>query len=112
MLRWQLLATAALTILAGVLAGAHGAMSAALGGAVSLCAGGASAVVASWGNAQSATSVVGGALRAEGVKVALVVGLLWLVLATYENVVVLAFFGSFFATILIFAMAFFVREYE
>ncbi len=112
MLRWQLVATAALAILAGLLAGAHGALSAALGGAISLCAGGASAVVASWANAQSATSVIGGALRAEGVKILLIVGLLWLVLATYDRVVVLAFFGSFFATILIFAMAFFVREYE
>jgi ATP synthase protein I len=111
-LRWQLLATAAASILAGFLAGAHGALSAALGGAVSVCAGGASAVVASWGNAQSASGVVGGALRAEGVKMALIVGLLWLVLATYDEVVVLAFFGSFFLTILIFAMAFFVREYE
>lgn len=112
MLRWQLLATAALTILAGVLAGAQGALSAALGGAVSLCAGGASAVVASWGDAQSASGVIGGALRAEGVKIALIVSLLWLVLSTYREVVVLAFFGSFFTTILIFAMAFFIREYE
>ena len=56
--------------------------------------------------------MIGGALRAEGVKIALIVALLWLVLATYEELVVLALFGSFFVTILIFAMAFFVREYE
>jgi hypothetical protein len=42
----------------------------------------------------------------------LIVGLLWLVLATYAEVVVPAFFGSFFATVLIFSMAFFVREHE
>ena len=112
MLRWQLVATVAFAVLAGLLAGAHGALSAALGGAISLCAGGASAVVASWGNAQSAPGVIGGALRAEGVKIALIVALLWLVLATYGELVVLAFFGSFFVTIVIFAMAFFVREYE
>ncbi len=112
MLRWQLLATLAFAVLAGVLAGAHGALSAALGGAISLCAGGASAVVASLGSAQSASGAVVGALRAEGVKIALIIGLLWVVLATYDGVVVPAFFGSFFVTIVIFTMAFFVREYE
>lgn len=66
--------------------------------------------MASLGNARSATSVIGGALRAEAIKIGLIVGLLWLVLATYEEVVMPALFGSFFATILIFAMAFFVRE--
>ena len=111
-LRWQLLATAALTLIAGIVAGAHGALSAALGGAVSLCAGGVSAIVASLGDKQSAGGIVTGALRAEGIKIALIVGLLWLVLATYADVVAPAFFGSFIVTILIFSMAFFVREYD
>lgn len=111
-LRWQLFTTAALTLVAGMLAGVHGALSAALGGAVSMCAGGVSAVVASLGDAQTAAGIVAGALRAEGIKIALMVGLLWLVLATYADVVAPAFFGSFIATVLIFAMAFFVREYE
>lgn len=111
-LRWQLIATVALTIVAGLLAGGHGALSAALGGAVSICAGLASAAVASMGRAQSAGEILVGALRAEGVKIGLVVVLLWLVLATYGEVVAIAFFGSFFATVLIFALAFFVREYE
>jgi ATP synthase protein I len=111
-LRWQLLATAALTLVAGLVAGVHGALSAALGGAVSMCAGGVSAVVASLGNTRSAASTVASALHAEGVKIALIVGLLWLVLATYADVVAAAFFGSFIATILIFSMAFFVREHE
>ena len=111
-LRWQLLVTAALTLLAGMVAGVDGALSAALGGAVSLCAGGVSAIVASLGDKQSAGGIVTGALRAEGVKIAVIVGLLWLVLATYADVVAPAFFGSFIATILIFSMAFFVREYD
>ena len=67
--------------------------------------------MAALGKARSALGVVSGALRAEFVKLALIVGLLWLVLETYEEVVVLAFFGTFFATVVIFAMAFFVREY-
>lgn len=111
-LRWQLIATFALTIVAGLLAGRHGALSAALGGAVSLCAGWVSAAVASMGRAQSAGGILVGALRAEGIKIGLIVVLLWLVLATYGEVVAVAFFGSFFATVLIFALAFFVREYD
>ena len=111
-LRWQLIATAVLTLSAGLLAGAHGAVSAALGGAVSICAGWASAVVAGRGKAQSAGGVLIGALRAEGVKIGLIVVLLWLVMALYEAVVVPVFFGVFLVTILIFAMAFFVRDYN
>ena len=110
-LRWQLIATAAMTLAGGILAGVDGALSAALGGAVSVFAGGVAAVVASKGKAQSAGDVLIGALMAEGVKIGLIVLLLWLVLATYEGVVAPAFFGSFLVTVLIFGMAFFVREY-
>jgi len=111
-LRWQLIATAALTLAGGILAGVDGALSAALGGAVSVCAGWVSAVVASKGKAQSAGDLLIGALMVEGVKIGLIVLLLWLVLATYDSVVAPAFFGSFIVTVLIFGMAFFVREYE
>ena len=111
-LRWQLMATAVLALAGGILAGVDGALSAALGGAVSLCAGWVSAMVASKGKAQSAGEVLVGALVAEGVKIGLIVLLLWLVLATYDGVVAPAFFGSFVATVLIFGMAFFVREYD
>lgn len=51
------------------------------------------------------------ALTAEAVKIGLIAMLLWLVLANYDGVVVPAFIGSFLVTVLIFAMAFFVREY-
>ena len=111
-LRWQLMATAVLTLAGGILAGVDGALSAALGGAVSLCTGWVSALVASKGKAQSAGEVLIGALMAEGVKLGLIVLLLWLVLAMYDSVVAPAFFGSFVATILIFGMAFFVRDYN
>ena len=110
-LRWQLLATAALTLAGGILAGGHGALSAALGGAISLCAGWVSAVVASRGKAQSAGAVLFTALRAEMVKIGLAVLLLWAVLVSYDTAVVGLLIGSFIATMLIFATAFFVREY-
>lgn len=109
-LRWQLIATAALALAAGWLAGMHGAVSAVAGGLVSISAGIAAAFVASRGDAKSAGGLVVGALRAEGVKIGLIAVLLWLVLKTYAEVVVIAFIASFLVTVLIFAMAFFVRD--
>jgi ATP synthase protein I len=110
-LGWQIAATAVLTLFAGVLAGVHGAVSAALGGSVSVCAGWASAKVAMTGTADSAGGVLVNALKAEGIKFGVIVVLLALALAFYAEVVVLALLGSFMATILIFALAFFVRDY-
>ena len=110
-LRWQVMATTGLTLIAGSLAGADGALSAALGGLVSICGGLGFAVATSLGKAESAGVTLLAAFRAEMIKIGLVVILLWLVLATYKSVVVVAFIGSFAATVLIFAMAFFVREY-
>ena len=110
-LQWQLAATAACTLAAAALAGPSGAISAAAGGAISVIAGLAAAVVASRGKAKSAGGVVAGALAAEAVKLGLAVILLWLVLVNYPEAVVAALIGTFVATMLIFAMAFFVREY-
>ena len=87
------------------------ALSAAAGGAVSIFVGLASALVASLSSAKSAGGVLAGALRAEAVKLGLALLLLWLVLANYEQTVVAVFLGAFVATMLIFSMAFFVREY-
>ena len=110
-LRWQLIATAVLALAAGTLAGAQGALSAAMGGAVSLCAGWASGMVAARGKAKSAGEVLTGALAAEAVKIGLIIVLLGAVFALYDEVVVMAFLGTFMATALIFSMAFFVREH-
>ena len=109
---WQVVATAVFALLGAVVAGVDGALSGALGGAISICAGGASAVVASMGGTRSAGGVLICALAAEGVKIGLIVILLWGVLAAYDGVVAPVFFGAFFVTILIFGMAFFVREYD
>jgi ATP synthase protein I len=100
-----------LAALAAVLAGAHGALSAALGGLVSVCAGLASAMVATR-KADSAGGVLVVALKAEAVKLGVIAVLLGMVLASYAEVVMAAFMGSFIATVLIFSMAFFVREHN
>jgi ATP synthase protein I len=110
-LRWQIVATAVLTAVAAVAAGLDGALSAALGGLISIGAGLVSAAVAALSKAESAGGVLLGALRAEGIKIGLMVILLWLVLATYRDVVALALVGSFALTALIFTMAFIVREH-
>jgi len=111
-LQWQAIATVVLALAGGFLAGFDGALSAVCGGAVSMVAGVVSAVVAARGRARSAGGVLIGALRAEAVKIGLIAVLLWLVLATYDDVVPTALFGSFVVTVLIFTMAFFVREQD
>ena len=110
-LRWQIWVTAILSLAAGLVAGVDGALSAALGGLVSVVAGTISGLVASKGRADSAGGVIVAALTAEGVKIGLIVILLWLVLMMYKSVVAVAFLGSFIITVVIFALAFFVREY-
>ena len=110
-LRWQLVATAVLALAAALLAGTHGALSSLAGGLISVTAGLAAALVASMGNTKSAGGVVVGALRAEAVKIGLAVLLLWLVLVNYAEAVIGALIATFVVTLLIFAMAFFVRDY-
>ena len=110
-LLWQLLVTAALGTAAAMLSGTSAALSAAAGGGVSIIAGLAAAFVASLSDAKSAGRVLAGALRAEAVKLGLALVLLWLVLANYEQAEVAVLLGAFVVTMLIFSMAFFVREY-
>jgi ATP synthase protein I len=109
-LLWQLAATAAMVVVGGVLAGSHGAISGAAGGTISICAGLAAAGVAARGT-KSAGGVLIGALTAEAVKIGLAALLLWLVLASYAEASVGVVLASFILTMLIFGMAFFVRDY-
>ena len=109
----QVLSTAAVTLLSAWLAGEHGAISAALGGSIGIAAGLAFAVVVARLKSRSAGEVLLVALGAEAFKVALIVLLLWLVFATYPEVVAPGLIGSFIASILIFGMALlFVRDVQ
>lgn len=107
---WQVVATVFLAVIAGLLAGIHAATSAALGGLVSVVAGLAFTMVMQSSNLQSADRTIVAALRAEAIKIGLAVILLWLVLALYKDVVIIVFIGSFIFSILVFSMAFFVRD--
>lgn len=109
-LRWQLLATAALAAISALAAGRHGAVSAALGGLVSFVAGLGFAAVASASRKDSVGLAMLAALRAEAVKIVLIVALLWVVLSVYKSVVIVAFIGTFTVTVIVFALALFVRE--
>ncbi len=53
---------------------------------------------------------LGAALRAEGAKIAVIVIQLWLVMANYKQVVMVAFIGTFTVPVIIFSMAIFVRN--
>jgi len=106
----QVLCTAAAILLSAWLAGIHGAISAALGGSIGIIAGLAFAALAARGRSGSAGEALYTALRAEAVKVVLMVVLLWIALATYRDVVAIGLVGTFIATVLIFTMAILVRE--
>jgi len=107
---WQVAVTTAIAVVAAILLGAQGAVSAAAGGAISLIAGVASALVASGRAAKSAGGILVVALKAEAVKLGLALILLWLVLANYDDAVSGALLVSFVATMLVFSMALFVRD--
>jgi ATP synthase protein I len=112
-LKWQLIATAAMAVIAGLLAGAHGVASASLGGLVNIVAGIGYALL--WGLGVKGTPSSAGLslvamFRAEAVKVVLIFGQLWLVLSIYKDIVPVAFFTAFIVTVIIFSMAFFVRD--
>ena len=109
-LKWQLAATAVAAVMAALIAGQHAAASAAAGGAVSIVAG-AAAAIAALRRAKSAGGVLAGALRAEAVRIGVALVLLWLVLSNYPQAAVGVLLATFVVTMLIFSMAFFVREY-
>ncbi len=106
----QVLCTAAATLLSAWLAGLHGAVSAALGGTIGIVSGLAFAALAARSKSRSAGEALYTALRAEAVKVVLMVLLLWIALATYRDVVAIGLIGTFIATVLIFTMAVWVRD--
>jgi F0F1-type ATP synthase assembly protein I len=113
-LKWQVIATAAVAAVAGAMAGANGALSAMLGGVINVAAGLVYGCLLGWGLGAKAIPDAGSALgamfRAEGGKVLVIVGGLWLALSTYRDLVPGAFFTAFVITVVVFSLAFFVRD--
>ena len=109
----QVLATIIIASIAAWFAGVHGAISAALGGLISIIAGLVFVLLAARNaesKGRSAGEVLFAALKAEAAKLFLAMLLLWLVLATYQEVVVVGLLGSFVVSILIFSMALFAGD--
>jgi ATP synthase protein I len=109
----QVLATIIAASIAAWFAGIHGAISAALGGLISIIAGLVFVLLAATSaesKGRSAGEALFAALKAEAAKLFLAILLLWLVLATYQEVVVVGLIGSFVVSILIFSMALFAGD--
>ena len=109
-LRWQLIVTAVLTLVALFLWGVDGGLSAALGGAVNLTAGWVFGWRVARGVARTAGEALVTMLKAEAIKVLLIIAQLGLVLRYYRDIVHVAFFATFVITVAIFAAAIAVRE--
>jgi ATP synthase protein I len=109
-LRWQLYATVVSAIIAFCWQGSHGAYSALLGGLINIAAGAVFGWIIVQGDKKTAGEALHALFRAEASKVILIVSQLWLILATYREIVLAAFFGTFFLTVILFTMAFIVRE--
>lgn len=109
-LGWQALATLGIVLIAAAVAGMHGAISAALGGATSMVAGVAAGLLLQRRKAKVAGDMIVVAISVEAVRIALMLAALWLIFAIYDKVVSGSLIAAFIVTVLIFSMAFFVRE--
>ena len=90
--------------------GFHGAWSALLGGLVNVVAGAVFGWVATRSARQTAGEATLAVLRAEALKIVLIVAQLWVVLAFYEEIVLGAFFGTFILTVLFSTIAIAARN--
>lgn len=109
-MRWQLIVTLAMVVALGLLRGFHGAASAFLGGVVSIVSAAAFSAIISRYRGSTAGGVLITALKAEAVKIMVMIALLWLVMTLYKDVVAVGFIGTFAITVLIFALALFVTD--
>ncbi len=109
-LRWQVIVTVALSLVAGLLWGKDGALSAVLGGAVNIVAGGIYGWRVSWREAGTAGEALATMFRAEVIKILLILAGLLLVLTQYGELVHVAFFATFVITVGVFAAAIAVRD--
>ncbi len=109
-MRWQMFATALLGLVAGVLTGVHGAVSAVLGGLINQVADLAYAVLVSGSRVRTAGSTLRALFRGEAARIVLIVMQLGWVLTSYKEVVHPALFISFAVSVVVFRMAILVKE--
>ena len=109
-LRWQLIVSAALAAVGGLLWGMHGATSAALGGLVNVAAGWAYGWLVTRRSRQSAEQALATMFKAEAAKIVMIVALLWLLITNYKEMVVASFLIAFVITVLVSATAIVVKD--
>jgi ATP synthase protein I len=109
-LQWQLIASLGIALVAGLLFGVEGAVSAMLGGFVMMSAGCLFACMAGSRKIRPAGETLRTLIRAEASKIGLIVMQLWLVLTAYESVVPLVFIGTFIVAVMIHPIALLVRD--
>ena len=109
-LKYQVIATLSIALIAGGMGGMHWGVSALLGGLISLLGGVTYGAMLSRVGKGSAESALIGMLRAESAKILVIVLLLWLVFSSYSQVFGAGFIGTFIVTTLIFSLAIFIRQ--
>lgn len=88
----------------------HGAISAMLGGIISVTSSAAFAIIVSNNRGYVASDTIRLALRAEAIKIVLIVSLLWMVFNFYANVNAFIFIGTFILIVLIQSIALLVAD--
>jgi F0F1-type ATP synthase assembly protein I len=106
----QAATTIVIAIVAGAWAGRDAALSAVLGGTINLVAEVLYGLTIGIVNPSTPSGTVFALLRAEASKVALIVFQLWLVLTMYQELAALPFIVAFVLTVLVFRLAFIVRD--
>ena len=81
-----------------------------LGGVINLSAGVVYAFVLAIAPGKTAGATMVAMFRAEAAKILVIIGQLWLVLATYKDAVLPALLAAFVVTVLLFRVALFVRD--
>ncbi len=109
-LKYQAVATLLIAAVIGGIGGLHWGISAVLGGMISLLGGATYGMMLARVGKASAETALLGMMRAEFAKILVIVLLLWLVFAGYEQVFGAGFIGTFIVTTLIFSVAVFIRD--
>ena len=109
-LRWQSYVTVVMALMGAAWAGIHAATSVLLGGLVVIAAEFVFALMTSSRRIRSPGETIRVLIRAEAVKIALIVLQLWFVLTMYREVVAPLFIAAFIVALLIYPTALLVRE--
>lgn len=107
-IRWQLIFSVMVLVIFGVTVGMHGAISGFLGALISAGAASVYAIVVSRHKGFSASGTLRTALRAELLKILIIIVALWAVFANYQSVKPVIFICSFMGAVILSSMALFV----